>query len=118
MSYLIFSDVSLDIDKNFADSHDVRYVPMEYVLGDETFHCDKPESDSMMHNYYEKLRQKVKTQTSQITPTHYMDLFEPLIKEGNDIVYLRFQADSAIHMNQHVLRPEILKKIIRMPLLR
>lgn len=56
MSYLIFSDVSLDIDKNFADSHDVRYVPMEYVLGDETFHCDKPESDSMMHNYYEKLR--------------------------------------------------------------
>lgn len=88
MSYLIFSDVSLDIDKNFADSHDVRYVPMEYVLGDETFHCDKPESDSMMHNYYEKLRQKVKTQTSQITPTHYMDLFEPLIKEGNDIVYL------------------------------
>ena len=68
MSYLIFSDVSLDIDKNFADSHDVRYVPMEYVLGDETFHCDKPESDSMMHNYYEKLRQKVKTQTSQITP--------------------------------------------------
>lgn len=61
---------------------------MEYVLGDETFHCDKPESDSMMHNYYEKLRQKVKTQTSQITPTHYMDLFEPLIKEGNDIVYL------------------------------
>ena len=88
MSYLVFSDVSLDIDKNFADSHDVRYVPMEYVLGDETFHCDKPESDSMMHNYYEKLRQKVKTQTSQITPTHYMDLFEPLIKEGNDIVYL------------------------------
>lgn len=88
MSYLIFSDVSLDIDKNFADSHNVRYVPMEYVLGDETFHCDKPESDSMMHNYYEKLRQKVKTQTSQITPTHYMDLFEPLIKEGNDIVYL------------------------------
>ena len=30
MSYLIFSDVSLDIDKNFADSHDVRYVPMEF----------------------------------------------------------------------------------------
>lgn len=88
MSYLIFSDVSLDIDKNFAADHDIKYVPMEYVLGEETFYCDKPESDSMMHNYYDKLRQKVKTQTSQITPTHYMDLFEPLIKEGNDIIYL------------------------------
>lgn len=88
MSYLIFSDVSLDIDKDFAAGHDLRYIPMEYVLGEETFHCDRPESDEMMHNFYEKLRQKVKTQTSQITPTHYMDIFGPLVKEGNAILYL------------------------------
>ncbi len=88
MSYLIFSDVSLDIDKDFAASHDLRYIPMEYILGEETFHCDRPESDEMMHNFYEKLRQKIKTQTSQITPTHYMDIFGPLVEEGNAILYL------------------------------
>ena len=88
MEYLIFSDVSLDIDKDFAESHDIRYIPMEYVVGDDTFHCDRPESDEMMHVFYEKLRQKVKTQTSQITPTHYMDIFGPLVKEGNAILYL------------------------------
>ncbi len=88
MSYLIFSDVSLDIDKEFAKSHDIRYVPMEYVLGDETFYCTEPENDEMMHNFYEKLRNKVKTQTSQITPSHYMDIFEPLVKEGKSLIYI------------------------------
>ncbi len=88
MSYLIYSDVSIDIDKDFATTHDVRYIPMEYVLGNETFHCEKPESDEMMHNYYEQLRQKVTTQTSQITPHHYMEIFEPLVREGQSVLYL------------------------------
>ena len=88
MSYLIFSDVSLDIDKDYAKENDVRYVPMEYVLADEAFYCREPESDEMMHEYYDKLRNKATTGTSQITPNHYMELFEPLIKEGHDIMYL------------------------------
>lgn len=88
MSYVIFSDVSLDIDKEFAKANDIRYVPMEYVLGEETFFCEEPENDEMMHNYYEKLRNKIRTQTSQISPTRYMDVFEPLVKEGKSILYI------------------------------
>jgi fatty acid-binding protein DegV len=48
MGYLIFSDVSLDIDQEFAKKHDVRFVPMEYVLGDDTFFCEQPEDDYMI----------------------------------------------------------------------
>lgn len=88
MSYIIFSDVSIDIDKEFAKANDVRYIPMEYTLGEDVFYCVEPESDEMMHNYYEKLRNKIKTQTSQITPNKYIDIFEPLVKEGNSILYL------------------------------
>lgn len=88
MSYIIFSDVSLDIDKEFAKANDVRYIPMEYVLGEDTFYCEEPESDEMMHDYYEKLRKKIRTQTSQITPSKYMDIFEPLVKEGKSILYI------------------------------
>jgi DegV family protein with EDD domain len=88
MSYLIFTDVSVDIDREFAKKNDVRFVPMEYVLGDENFNCTEPESDEMMHNYYDKLRQKVVTHTSQIVPYNYTSVFEPLIKEGNSIIYI------------------------------
>ena len=88
MDYLIFADVSVDIDKTLAAENDIRYVPMEYMLGEEAFHCVQPESDEMMHDYYEKLRRKVSTKTSQITPAHYMECFEPLVKEGKSLIYL------------------------------
>ena len=88
MSYQIFADVSIDIEKDYAVEHDIHYVPMEYVLGEDTFHCEAPESDSMMHEYYEKLRNKIATHTSQITPNHYIEVFEEYVKEGKEIVYL------------------------------
>lgn len=88
MSYEIFSDVSLDIERAFTEQNDVRFVPMEYMLGEETFHCKCPESDEMMHNYYEKLRQAIPTRTSQIAPFHYVSVFEPYVKEKKPILYL------------------------------
>ena len=77
MDYLIFADVSADIDIEIAKKYDIRFVPMEYVLGEEIFYCKEPESQEMMHEYYEKLRGKIDTHTSQITPNHYYELFEP-----------------------------------------
>lgn len=88
MNYLIYADVSIDIDADFAKSNDIRYVPMEYMLGDEVFHCAQPESNETMHNYYDKLRQKVVTRTSQITPQNYYDIFEPAVKNGESLIYL------------------------------
>lgn len=88
MDYFIYSDVSLDIDPQIAREQDIRFVPMEYMLGDEVFLCDSLEPEQKMHDYYEKLRRKVATKTSQITPVHYMEVFEPIVKEGGSLIYL------------------------------
>lgn len=88
MNYEIVSDVSLDIDRTFAREHDVRYVTMEYMLGEESFQCSEPESDDMMHHYYEKLRQKIPTHTSQIVPNMYIEAFTPYVKEKKPLIYL------------------------------
>lgn len=88
MNYEIFTDVSVDIDRDFAAQNHIRYVPMDYVLGTETFHCEAPESDEMMHQYYDRLRNKITTQTSQIVPYHYISVFEPYIKEKKPILYI------------------------------
>ena len=88
MNYEISADVSINIDAEFMKEHPIHFIPMEYILGEETFHCTAPESDEAMHHYYERLRQKETTHTSQITPSHYVELFEPLVKEGKAILYL------------------------------
>ncbi|MDO4311750.1 MAG: DegV family protein [Eubacteriales bacterium] len=88
MDYFIYSDVSLDIEHSFAKEEDIRFVPMEYMVGEDTFRCTELQSDEAMHNFYEKLRLKQETKTSQITPIHYMDCFEPLVRDGKGLIYL------------------------------
>lgn len=110
MGYLIFADVSLDIDMEFARENDVRFVPMEYLLGEEVFHCTQPESDEMMHEFYEKLRKKIPTQTSQITPNHYIDIFEPLAKEGQDILYISLSSGLSNTYESALLAAQNLKE--------
>ena len=110
MDYIIVSDVSLDIDKEFANTHDIKYIPMEYVLGEETFYCNEPESDERCHNFYESLRNKIKTQTSQITPQHYVDVFEPYVKEGKGILYLSLSSGLSKTYESALLSVENLKE--------
>lgn len=110
MSYLVFTDVSTDIDKEFSKANDVRYIPMEYTLGEDIFYCVEPENDDMMHNYYEKLRNKIKTQTTQITPNKYMDAFEPLIKEGYDILYLSLSSGLSSTYDSAQMAAKMLKE--------
>lgn len=110
MDYEIFSDVSIDIDMDFAKEHNVRYVPMEYMLGEETFHCECPESDEMMHNYYEKLRQTVPTRTSQIAPFHYVETFEPYVKEKKSILYLSLSSGLSNTYESAQMAVEMLKE--------
>lgn len=88
MEYIIFSDVSIDIDMAFADKYDLKYISMEYILDDNSFNCSRPENDEMMHQYYEKLRLKASTHTSQIVPNNYVEAFEGYIKEGKGILYI------------------------------
>ena len=88
MDYMIFADVSIDIDMAFADKYDLKYISMEYILDDKSFNCSRPENDEMMHQYYEKLRLKASTHTSQIVPNNYVEAFEGYIKEGKGILYI------------------------------
>lgn len=88
MEYSILADVSIDIDKDFLKDNEIDFVPMEYVLGEETHRCTAPESDAMMHEFYDKLRNKMKTQTSQITPYHYVEVFTPYVKQHRPVIYL------------------------------
>ncbi len=88
MDYEIYVDMSLDIDTNIADKINIRYVPMEYGLGDETLKATGPESDEKMHYFYESMRRGMPTRTSQITPYQYEETFAPSLKEGKGVLYI------------------------------
>lgn len=86
--YLIFTDLSADIAPSLAEQYDIRFIPMEYLVGNEERVCSCLESEEALKRYYDAQRNGDETRTTQITPQKYMDVFTPLAREGCSVLYL------------------------------
>ena len=112
MDYVIVSDMSLDIEHEFIKTHDIKFIPMEYVLGEDTFQCNGPESDEMMHNFYEKLREEVPTHTSQIVPNNYVEFFTPFLEQELGInCFTQISNYKAIHKKDLMYNKNVSEKV-------
>ncbi len=80
IDYEILADMSADIDRQSVKEKRIRYVPMEYSIGDRTLTSIGPEDDANMHHFYESMRKNLPTHTSQISPYQYETAFDPYIK--------------------------------------
>ena len=87
-SYVIFSDISADIPVDYAKEHDIRFISMQYTIGDEDRVCEGIEEEAVLKRFYDGQRNGDLTRTSQIAPQNYMDVFASILQEGEDILYL------------------------------
>lgn len=84
--YDIITDMSLDIAPETVEKYDIKFIPMEVVLGEDRFIVSRPSDFDEMHIYYEKLRRRVPTQTGQVTPYNYVEAFEPYVRKGKEVL--------------------------------
>lgn len=87
-NYLIYTDASADIDPRIIERYDIRFVAMNYTVGEEERLCANLESPDFMKKFYDAQREGRETHTSQVTPHTYMETFAPLLKEGKSVLYL------------------------------
>ena len=88
IKYRLFMDVSGDVERNIAEQAGVQLVPMEFIIGNETYTYTDRE-DGMSHvDFYKFVKDRVHISTTQITPTFYEDFFDPILKGGESILYL------------------------------
>ena len=88
MKYLIFTDVSTDIDLNFVEEGTLKFVPMEYSLGESMRECHGPENRDLLKQFYDGQRNGDLTRTSQISPYNYEEFLTPFFEEGYSALYL------------------------------
>lgn len=88
MKYLIFSDASCDVEAEIVERYGVRFIPMEYSIGDVMHVCEGKESADVLKRLYDGQRRGDLTRTTQINPYTYIDKFTPFIKQGQSIIYL------------------------------
>ena len=109
--YLIYMDVSGDIDEAYAKEKDLRFVPMEYSLGEEMRVSEGVQPDDIMKKFYDGQRNGDLTKTSQISPYMYEEYLDEAFKEGYSVLYLSLSSGlSSTYQSALMAKAELKEK--------
>lgn len=106
--YVIFTDSACDIDEQKLKSWQVAYCSLSFTIAGE----DKEYSnyDLAPHDFYEKMRGGAVAKTSAINTDSFLSCFEPILKEGKDLLYLGFSSGLSATFNCARMAAEELKE--------
>lgn len=92
MNYRIFADATADLSDHFADVlAQVEVIPMQVEICGKEYTCG-PGGSLTNSEFYKMQRDGNFATTSQINPATYVSCFEPVLKEGMDVLYLCFSS--------------------------
>jgi DegV family protein with EDD domain len=90
--YVIVTDATADLTKSILDEFGIKVIPMTYEIADKSYVYQPDDKDDNIHEFYNRLRKGEKSVTSLINTEAFIDYFEPIIKEGYDILYISFSS--------------------------
>lgn len=110
MDYEIFTDGACDIDADIAARYGIKFIPMEYSLGDEMRVYSGRESADVLRKFYNGQRRGDLTKTTQVNPYVYLEHFTPFVKEGRSVLYLALSGGLSETYKSALVASKILKE--------
>ena len=106
----LFTDTDTDITKEEAKHYGYSLISMPYIIGKEEIkpYVDFEEFD--YHAFYDQLRKGIMPTTCALSPYDYMNYFEPVFSNGDDILYVHFSKAMSGTFNAMNLAYEELKE--------
>ena len=108
--YLLFMDVSGDIDRSYVEQGKVKLLPMEFVINGEVYTYTDDEKGMDAVQFYDFVREKAPMSTTQISPAKWVEFFEPYAKAGQSVLCLCLSSGLSSSFNSAVLACEELKE--------
>ena len=87
---VLFTDTDTDLTPEAAKEFGYHLISMPYSIDGETVYPYEDFDVFDAHAFYDKLRGGVLPTTSAISTQRYIDYFEPVLKNGDDILYVHF----------------------------
>ena len=85
--FVAITDTSGNLPAALIRKMDLKIVAFPYFIDGKEHTC--PDTDSFDGDaFYARIREGLKVTTSQISPQQYMDLFEPWLQQGKDVVFV------------------------------
>lgn len=104
--YVIMTDSTIDLNADLAESLGLDVIRMMVCIDDKTF----SDNELTSKEFYNKLRNKSVSSTSQINPSTFAEYFTHIVKTGNDILYICFSSGLSGMYNSALLAAEQVQK--------
>ena len=92
MSYQIFTDATSDLPAKFAEQLQVTILPMGFTMEGKEYFYIPGRSDMPIETFFEKMRAGIAVTTAQVNTFTFIEAFEPVLKAGQDILYIGFSS--------------------------
>ena len=86
----LFTDTDTDITPAVAREYGYSLISMPYSIDSETVYPYEDFDEFDPHAFYDKLREGALPNTSAISEDSYIKYFEPVLSQGDDILYVHF----------------------------
>lgn len=87
---VLFTDTDTDLTPKDAKEFGYHLISMPYAIDGVNVYPYEDFDEFDAHAFYEKLRDGALPTTSAISTQRYIDYFEPVLKNGDDILYVHF----------------------------
>jgi DegV family protein with EDD domain len=109
--FAIVADSCVDLPLKVAQKLDLNVVPMIVTIDDKTYRNFLDEREITTAQFNEFLRNKAKPKTSQPAPQEVMDVVEPLLKAGQDVLLMSISSNLSQTFNSmNVAKTELKAK--------
>ncbi len=110
MNYVFMSDSDSDLPFTKLDEMQIPMVYMPYVLDGVEYFDDLGRSGNIK-SFYDKMRAGATPVTSLLPTAAYLEYFEPILKEGHDLLFIAFSSQlSNTILNIYEAQKELLEK--------
>ncbi len=109
--FAVVSDSCVDLPLKVVQSLDLNVVPMIVTIDDKTYRNFPDERELTTAKFNEFLKNKAKPKTSQPAPQEVIEVLEPLLKAGQDVLLMSISSNLSQTFNSmNIAKTEMKEK--------
>lgn len=109
-NYVIVTESTADLPVKIIEEFDIKVIPMSFEL-DGKVYTNYPDNREMdPGEFYQRLSNGEKSTTSLVNTGQFIEFFEPIIENGQDILYVGFSSGLSGTYNSSLIAADQLKE--------
>ena len=90
--FIILTDSSCDLPAAMASELEVEVLPLTVYIEGDNYRNYLDGREIGFHDFYQRLQTAKNVKTSAVNQAQFLEVLEPMVAAGNDVLYLGFSS--------------------------